>query len=89
VPTGANEAFAAKLKAGHLGIYAPAPKPEAPVTAPDPNKLASKVDGSLHTRDQYIQYGDRYLWRINKMLTAICKRDGLPYTDSALKQVGE
>lgn len=80
-----NEAFADKLRRGYLGIYKTTP--EVPVTAPDPNKLPSLVDGSLHTRDQYLQYIDRYMWRIDKMLTAFAQREGLPYTDAALKQV--
>lgn len=78
-------AFAKKLSNGYLGIYG-TPK-ETPVTTPAPDKLASLVDGSLHTRDQYLLYIDRYMWRINKMLTAQNQRDGLPHTDAALKQV--
>jgi hypothetical protein len=65
----------------------PAPKPEAPVA--DPNKLKSLVDGSQWTRDELLLFADKRNWRIDKMLTAICKRDGLPYTDAALKQVTE
>lgn len=66
----------------------PVPQPQSPGgTVVD--SLKSLVDGTPHTRDDYIQFADRYLWRINKMLTAICKRDGLPYTDAALKRVSE
>jgi hypothetical protein len=60
-------------------------KPEAPV--PDANKLKSLVDGQFYTRDQCLQFADYHMYRVDKMLTAICKRDGLPYTDDALKQV--
>ena len=60
-------------------------QPEAPVA--DPNKVKSLVDGKEYSRDQFIQFNDLHNWRVDKMLTAICKRDGLPYTTEALKQV--
>ncbi|MCE5291590.1 MAG: M15 family metallopeptidase [Nocardiaceae bacterium] len=78
-----NEAFAKKLTDGYLGIY----KKETTVTAPDTPTIKSLVDGKGYTKDQFIQFTDYHMWRCDKMLTAMAQKNGLPYTDEALKQV--
>lgn len=63
--------------------------PSTPTVSGGPavDSLKSLVDGKSYTRDQFTQFADYHLWRIDKMLTAQNQKNGLPWTDDALKQV--
>jgi hypothetical protein len=64
----------------------PVPQPTGPGGAAV-DTLKSLVDGKAYTRDQFIQFTDYHMWRVDKILTAFAQKNGLPYTDDALKQV--